>query len=61
MLMVGPNSSFVGKAIHRWKPATYLGVTKLDFIVAEGLKVSQEQREKSMHSALKAASVLHAA
>jgi FMN-dependent NADH-azoreductase len=60
MLMVGPNSSFGGKAIHR-KPATYLGMTKLDFIVAEGLKVRQEQQEKSMHGALKAASALHAA
>jgi FMN-dependent NADH-azoreductase len=39
----------------------FIGVTSPEFIVAEGLLLGPEQREKSMHSALQAAGALHAA
>jgi FMN-dependent NADH-azoreductase len=39
----------------------FIGVTSPQFIVAEGLLLGPEQREKSMHSALQAAGALHAA
>lgn len=39
----------------------FIGVTKPELIVAEGLQVSTEQREKSMQSAFQAAGALHAA
>jgi len=38
----------------------FLGVTKLEIIVAEGLNVGPEQREKAMHDALAAADHLAA-
>jgi len=39
----------------------FIGVTSPQFIVAEGLLLGPEQREKSMHRALQAAGALHAA
>jgi FMN-dependent NADH-azoreductase len=39
----------------------FIGVTNPEFIVAEGLRVGPEQREKSMQSALQAAGALRAA
>ena len=39
----------------------FIGVTSPEFIVAEGLLLGPDQREKSMHSALQAAGALHAA
>ncbi len=39
----------------------FIGVTKLEFIVAEGLQVGPEHREKGMAGALKAAGELQAA
>lgn len=39
----------------------FIGVTSPEFIVAEGLLLGPEQREKSMHSALQAAGALHTA
>jgi FMN-dependent NADH-azoreductase len=39
----------------------FIGVTNPEFIVAEGLQLGPEQREKSMHSALQAAGALRAA
>jgi FMN-dependent NADH-azoreductase len=39
----------------------FIGVTNPDFIVAEGLLLGPQQREKSMQSALQAAGELHAA
>jgi FMN-dependent NADH-azoreductase len=39
----------------------FLGVTNPEFIIAEGLQLSAEQREKSMQGALGVARTLHAA
>jgi FMN-dependent NADH-azoreductase len=39
----------------------FIGVTALEFIVAEGLQVAPEQREKSMQTALQAAAALRVA
>jgi len=39
----------------------FIGVSKPEFIVAEGLMISPQQREQSMQSALQAASALRAA
>jgi len=38
----------------------FIGVTNLEFVVAEGLLVGPEQREKSMQSALAVAAELAA-
>ncbi|HEX4179493.1 MAG TPA: FMN-dependent NADH-azoreductase [Caulobacteraceae bacterium] len=39
----------------------FIGVTRLEFIVAEGLQVGPEQREKGLAAALEAANALQAA
>jgi FMN-dependent NADH-azoreductase len=39
----------------------FIGVKDPEFIIAEGLLLSPQQREKSIQNALQAASALHAA
>jgi FMN-dependent NADH-azoreductase len=39
----------------------FIGVTKLEFIIAEGVQVAPEDREKAMTNALKTAGELQAA
>ena len=39
----------------------FIGVTDLEFIVAEGLQIGPEHREKAMQGALEAATGLRAA